>query len=581
MRIRVLAGVACTLGTLPLCMPAWAGENQLGEDASVAWTVKGALGTAMRVQSANKDLLFAPDVPSGGQTNSAVADDGNMNYDAGDLVNGVAQLFGRFDFKYRNYGAVISAKAWYDYVLKEQDVPHGHFPNDYQPDTPLNDDDFDRRARFSGGNLQEAYVYGNFEVNGRPLSVKVGDQFLMWGRSLYSRGSLSSLNAVDLAALHRPGSGYQEYLIPSGMVSLEFSPFEHLSAKAFYQYDWEKAVLDGCGTFYSSLDNTAIGCNGTFSGSTPLPSQDAKEQDLYFVREGDDDARGNGQYGFKFDYQFAKARAKVGAYYFNYHMRLPIYSTRKLDTPSAQPAPFNQVHYFYEYPEDIKVFGLTADKTFAGIGNLSMNLSYLKDMPIQINTSDLTSQTASSTLGGNNAKVPSGTQDYINGVASGDVVHGYREFDIQRAEFTFTTVIPEFLKAQKTVLSLQTAFEWIPDLPSTSEMRFRRHTQYGVGDPGDKGYVTDFSWGYQVSVKSTYANLIGPVTVTPGLSFRHGVDGYASDDALQEDQRSLGLSLGFDYRNTTTTLSYTTYNDQAYSTVSDRDYVALSTSVTF
>ncbi|WP_156493016.1 DUF1302 family protein, partial [Alcanivorax sp. HI0003] len=57
--------------------------------------------------------------------------------------------------------------------------------------------------------------------------------------------------------------------------------------------------------------------------------------------------------------------------------------------------------------------------------------------------------------------------------------------------------------------------------------------------------------------------------------------GYSSDDALQEDQRSLGLGIGMGYKKLSADLSYTTYNDASYSVVNDRDYLSLSTTYNF
>ena len=160
-------------------------------------------------------------------------------------------------------------------------------------------------------------------------------------------------------------------------------------------------------------------------------------------------------------------------------------------------------------------------------------------------------------------------------------MHGFEEFDIQRAELAFTTIIPKLMGAQKTVVSMQVGSEFIPDLPKQDQMRFRRHTNFGVGELGEDGYVTDFSWGYQLSLTSTYANAIGAVSLTPGLTFNHGVEGYSSDDAMQEDSRTVGVSLGMAYKQLSANLSYTTYNDEEYSVVEDRDYLSLSTTYNF
>ncbi len=583
--IAVGCSSALALGLLTAAAPAMAGEKQINDDISLKWNLKASVGAISRMESARKENLFAGDTP-GGTSGSAVSDDGNLNYDGGEVVSAVAKAVGDINLQYRNYGLFVRAKGWYDYVQKEKDVPHGNFPNEFVGGEPLSDDGFDRNSKFQGATFQDVFVHGTFQVNEQPLKLKAGRQTLLWGRSLYSRGSLSALNAIDLAALHRPGAEYTEFLKPAGMVTADYQFTDRLSMKSFYQYEWRAANLDGCGTFFSTLDNTAVGCDATFSSSVIIPNKTAFENGLYIPRRDEKEPDDGGQYGLKFDYAFPKSKAKVGAYFLNYHMRLPIYSVTKEDSPLAQGITAgNDIAYFYEYPEDIQVIGLTADKTFEGIGNLAMNLSYLPDMPVQINTPDLTT---SRVLEANGvpaaaaqgfATVPQDTIDYVYG--SGNEVTGFKEFDIQRAEFTFTTVIPKVLGAQKTIVSAQVGSEFIQDLPDQEDMRFRRHTNFGVGDLGEDGYVTDFSWGYQLTLKSTYANAIGPVTLTPSLTLQHGVEGYSSDDALQEDQRSLGLGIGMGYKKLSADLSYTTYNDASYSVVNDRDYLSLSTTYSF
>lgn len=578
---------ALALGLLTASAPALAGgEIKFSDDFSAKWNLKASVGATARMESASKDNLFAGDTP-GGTAGSAVSDDGNLNYQAGDIVSSVAKAVGDVNLQFRNFGLFARAKTWYDYSQKEKDVPHGNYPNGFIPDEPLSDDGFHRNSKFQGATFQEVYVHGKFELKGQPLKIAAGPQLLLWGRSLYSRGSLGSINAIDLAALHRPGAEYTEFLTPSGMLTLDYKFTDNLSMKSFYQYEWRPANLDGCGTFFSTLDNTALGCDATFSSSVILPNQDAYNAGVYIPRVDENEPEDGGQFGLKFDYAFPEAKAKVGTYFLNYHSRLPYYSVTKESSALPQGiTPGNDVAYFYEYPEDIQVFGLTADKTFEGVGNLALNLSYLPDMPIQINTPDLTTSRVleangvpASAVQGAGYSIPQGTIDYV--YDSGSQVHGYQEFDIQRAELAFTTVIPQVLGAQKTIVSMQVGSEYIPDLPDQEEMRFRRHTNYGVGDLDDDGYVTDFSWGYQLTLKSTYANAIGAMTLTPAVTLKHGVEGFSSDDAMQEDSRSLGVSLGMAYKKLTADLSYTTYNDASYSVVEDRDYLSFSTAYNF
>ncbi|MDA3921676.1 MAG: DUF1302 domain-containing protein [Salinisphaera sp.] len=582
---RFKGHVAGAFGLLLAAGPAMAGGTfDLGNGVSADWTLKGIAGAAIRTQSPSNDILFAGNSP-GGRSDDAVSDDGDLNYKKGDFVKGGAQIYGSVKLSYKSYGVFVSGMGWEDYVEDNANVPHGNSPNGYVPNTPLSDHGFDRRAKFNGATFQEIYAFGKFDVKGHALTLKVGRQLLLWGRSIYNKGSFSSLNAIDLPAFHRPGSDYQQYLIPAGMLTADFDLTKNFNVKAFYQFEWRHSVTDGCGTFYDTYDNVAPGCNATFSNLVVQPDGTSLAEGLYFRRTRDHDASNGGQYGAKFQYSFTQANAHVGAYFFNYNARLPTYSLHKNADPrptAAAPAAFNSITVHYAYPSHIKVYGLTADKTFQSIGNLALNLSYVQNMPLQLNAPDITNQAASSALGQpGNPNIPPGTQRYVNGVPLGGNINGEKNYGVERAELTFTTIIPDLLGADKTVVSAEAAFENIPGLPSSRQMRFGRHTNFGVGSPGAAGYVTDFSWGYQLSLESTYKNVIGAVGLSPSLTMRDGVKGFSSDNSLQEHQRTITLGLGLDYKHFGANLSYTNYSTTAYSTVQDRDYVALSTSYDF
>lgn len=186
----------CALGLLSLAGPALAGGTvDLSHGVSADWTLKGIAGGAIRTQSASNDILFAGNHP-GGRSDDAVSDDGDLNYHKGDFVKGSAQLYGSVKLSYQNYGVFVSGEGWYDYVEKNTSVPHGNVPNGYDPNTSLSDQGFNRRAKFTGATFQQAYAFGKFNVRGHDVSFKLGKQLLLWGRSLFTRGSFGSLNAI-------------------------------------------------------------------------------------------------------------------------------------------------------------------------------------------------------------------------------------------------------------------------------------------------------------------------------------------------------------------------------------------------
>lgn len=68
------------------------------------------------------------------------------------------------------------------------------------------------------------------------------------------------------------------------MLSADLAVTDHLDMKAFYQFDWQHSVTDGCGTFYATFDNVAPGCSATFSSQVVVANRVALDQGLYCRR---------------------------------------------------------------------------------------------------------------------------------------------------------------------------------------------------------------------------------------------------------------------------------------------------------
>lgn len=81
------------------------------------------------------------------------------------------------------------------------------------------------------------------------------------GESVFIQNSINTVNPYDIAAFRRPGAEIKEGLIPVNMVYVSQSLGEQLSVEAFYQLQWDKTIVDNCGTFFSTSDVAAEGCN--------------------------------------------------------------------------------------------------------------------------------------------------------------------------------------------------------------------------------------------------------------------------------------------------------------------------------
>lgn len=140
-------------------------------------------------------------------------DDGNINFEQWDFYSAAAKITTDFETRWRNYGAFVRATAFYDYIGYEEAGEHEtRFGRRPLVDQYRGDD-----ARNAAGRdieLLDAFVFGNFDVAGQPLTVRLGQQVVNWGESLFIRGGINSYLPLDVAATRTPGSEVREALKP-------------------------------------------------------------------------------------------------------------------------------------------------------------------------------------------------------------------------------------------------------------------------------------------------------------------------------------------------------------------------------
>jgi len=98
------------------------------------------------------------------------------------------------------------------------------------------------------------------------------------------------------------------------------------------------------------------------------------------------------------------------------------------------------------------------------------------------------------------------------------------------------------------------------------------------------GYTTSTSWGYRGRVIWDYNDVFAGVNLKPSVAWSHDVSGYSPGPGanFEEGRKAVSLGLDAEYQNTyTASLSYTNFFDGKYTTVDDRDFVALSFGVNF
>jgi hypothetical protein len=554
---------------------------------------------------------------------TSTADDGDLNYDDGDIYSLILKGVHDLELRKGDFGVFLRAKYWYDQELENGSVPHGNSANAYTPNTELATSGFDSFAQGSGIELLDAFIYNTFYLgeNEAPLDVRLGRQVISWGESTFIQNGVNSVNPIDVSAFRRPGAEIKEGLLPVSMLTFAAGVTDALSIEAFYQLQWEKTVIDGCGTYFSTADVAATGCN-IVTLTAAAPDQFSMANGLFISRLADIEPDDGGQYGVAFRYFAEKlAGSEFGVYYINYHSRIPYLggfssANESLGGPAGVPfIPGNPLggnpQYFAEFPEDIELFGVSVATNLAGFA-VSGEISYRPDFPVQINTTEI--------LQGAVGEAPWSTVlPRIIAVGPGGSASGYDLLPVTQAQVTFIRFFDQVMGASRLSLAAEFGGNWVGDLPEQSVQRYGRSPTYGMGffepiplpspplPPGqfitceagnalagvappnsnsvnctNDGYVTDSSWGYRIRAGLAYNDVIAGINLTPSLAWSHDVDGYSPNSNFNEGAKALTVSLAGEYLNRYTgSLAYTTFSGGDYNTIEDRDFLSLSMSVSF
>ncbi len=72
----------------------------------------------------------------------------------------------------------------------------------------------------SRAELLDAFIWADLPMGGRTLQLRLGDQVIQWGESLFIQGGIASaMTHADLTAATAPGAELKEILLPTGALS--------------------------------------------------------------------------------------------------------------------------------------------------------------------------------------------------------------------------------------------------------------------------------------------------------------------------------------------------------------------------
>jgi len=557
-----------------------------------------SMGSSWRVE--NQDSVI-----TGAQGNS---DDGDRNYKNGDAFSQIIKGSHDLQFSYQNFGGFVRGKYWYDSALDNNAVEYGHTPTTanngvngapltFNDDSAsaLDDSDFDDLSKAKGATILDAFVYGSFELGEMPLDVRLGKQVVSWGESTFIRGGVNSINPVDINAFVRPGAEIKEGLLPVNMAFANIGLTDDLSMEAFYQLEFQETVIPGCGTYFSTSDTAAPGCNtvSVGGGVTSVARSD----------DGVEKASDDGQFGLAFRYiSEALGDTEFGFYAMNIHSRAPAAVGNTQDSVALFNTAFGtalaggadagtaaqmaigaavgsaaQTSYAIVYPEDQVISGMSFATNLGSVA-LSGEVSHSIDTPVQIHGVSFIS-----TLLG----LPTSSTELTALTQEADIdIEAFRLFDISQAQVTAIKFFDQVAGASRIALVGEVGYTYIHGFDEgDTEIKYGRSDVYGAaaGDSTDDGFTTESSYGYRVRIVGDYSDVFAGINLKPTIAWSDDVKGYSNPGGnFSEGQQKLGLSVQATYLETyNASIAYTQYMGGDYSVVSDRDFASMSIGMQF
>ncbi len=613
-------GAAASALTCAL-LPAWPAHAVLLTGGAVETSLESLLSAGATWSTASPDKDFIG-LNKGGNALSEANDDGRLNFRRGDLVSQVIKGVHSLSVRYGDSSLFVRGKYWYDVELHD----------DERPFKPIRDNGRERAARTRGAQLLDAYVDHRFELAAQPGLVRLGRQVVNWGESTFLQGGINAINPVDVPAFRRPGAEVREGLLPVDLFYLSRSLSDNVTVELFYQLRWEATVLENCGTFFSTADVSARGCDDNLTllitrddtyeavyaqaladGASPamaaaaadatlagLAAQGVRwgtpDEGVLMPRAPDREARDAGQYGVALTTWLPDAATEFGLYTMTYHSRTPYLGGMLPETTVyANAAGFGALapvvvganaRYYLSYPEDIRLYGASFSTSLPGGLAWSGEVSYRPNLPIQVNATDIVyagvKPLGVAYAGASPLSLVPG-QDY----------RGYQRKEVTQWQSSLIGYLGPVFGAAQMTLAGEVGVVHTGGLESLHDVR------YGPGPGGtpgaecatggalvnychNDGYVTRTAWGYRARAMLRYNDVFAGVNLRPSLAWSHDVQGHAGNGVFSEGDRAVSVALDADYLNTWYAgISYTDYLAHPGDHFGDRDFVAVSLSVSF
>lgn len=291
-----------------------AGIGIRAKDPSCGLVIAGATGSG-----APKGCLSAL---------AGIADQGNLNYEKGDAfttyLKGSHELLLRLPENVKFMGRVswlrdFTSTHTTDYLSSANPANVGSL-------TSSAHDDLKFKAR-----ILDFWVSKEFSLGEQSARVRIGNQVISWGESLFIPGGINQTNAMDYMRLSQPGTQLKEVFLPAPIASFAAGLGNGFNFEAYAQANWNPTYFAPNGSYWSAVWGLGKG---------------DRQHGLANI-----EAKNSGQYGAALRWQPEGSQLNVGLYAMRYNDKNTQFSYNANGT--GKPG--------FVYPEDRKMYGVSAN----------------------------------------------------------------------------------------------------------------------------------------------------------------------------------------------------------------------------
>ena len=630
-RWRAFVGALGGCALIPMAAAAY--EAELGE-VSLSVVTSLSIGAQMRMEAQDPRNTC---VANGGEypTISCNIDDGNLNFEQYDVVSTPLRASSELTAQWRDFGLYIRGTALYDALLDHNDLAANGSPaRDYSGE-------LSPRARDAAARsleLQDAYLRGNFRLFGNRLSVRLGQQTIIWGEALVTQNGINVINPLDVSKIRVPGAELRDALVPVPALWASYNLGDGLSMEGFYQFKFRPLKTEVPGTFFATTDFAGEGGRGIGVGGDY--DEMGADTTLVSIRRVDDEDPDEAweNYGVALRYYSPELNdTEFGFYYVHYTSRVPVpvvkappageYETLPpgvatllgpfippegvANGGSALQGVITQVpglnpleplqenarnsEFILTYPTGIDAFGISFNTKVEATGTaLNGEVSFKTNVPANIDEttwiSDFINGLSELPLAG---PTQLGTNTYRPGMISTiGRRHDVLTFILRTTQaFAESDFITRMLGAAGVTWVMEGGLIHV-DIPDASVLAYDAPGTYrtpGAGYEQDglrykEEYATAWSGGLTTVLQALYPDIAPNLNMTAGLAHTIGLGGNTPlAGGYTEHVNSLNLYVQFDYMiDWRLQLNYAlSFGGGRQNITSDRDFVGVSLSYQF